>query len=87
MRNSFEDRFTKLGCSTETREERSPKAPRNARLRRLALEQLSAAERLVSTAEVSQQNGEHVRACVSIDSTSASNSLRSSSSCCILFSY
>jgi hypothetical protein len=72
MRNSFEDRFTKLGCSTETREERSPKAPRNARLRRLALEQLSAAERLVSTAEVSQQNGEHVRACVSIDSTSAS---------------
>jgi hypothetical protein len=69
MRNSFEDRFTKLGCFNETREDRNA---RILRLRRRSLEQPSAVQRLVSTAEVSQQNGEHVRACVSIDSASAS---------------
>jgi hypothetical protein len=72
MRNSFEDRFTKLGCFNETREDRNARIVRIARLRRLASKQPSAAERLVSTAEVRQQNGEHVRACVSIDSASAS---------------
>jgi hypothetical protein len=72
MRNSFEDRFTKLGCSTETREERSPKAPRIAGLRRLSLEQPSAAKHLVSATEVRQQNGEHAGARVSIDSASMS---------------
>jgi hypothetical protein len=69
MRNSFEDRFTRIGCFTETREDR---IARITRLRRLAPKQPSAAERLVSTAEVHQQNGEDVRACVSIDSASAS---------------
>ena len=68
MRNSFEDRFTKLGCFNETREDRNA---RIVRLRRLTPKQ-PAAEHLVSTAEVRQQNGEHVRACVSIDSASAS---------------
>ena len=72
MRNSFEDQVTKIGCFTETREDRIARIARIARLRRLAPKQPSAAERLVSTAEVRQQNGEHVRACVSIDSASVS---------------
>jgi hypothetical protein len=47
----LEPRFTKIGCFTETREDR---IARIARLRRPALEQPATADCLVSDAEVSQ---------------------------------
>jgi hypothetical protein len=62
MRKPFDDRltrinrpplprFTKIGCFTETHEDR---IARIARLRRLALEQPATVDCLVSDAEVSQ---------------------------------